>query len=639
MKRFNKPQPTVRSFQERLSVAMIFVLICFAILLARFVWLQVITYNRHSVAAENNRIALIPIPANRGLITDRNGVVIARNYSAYTLEITPAQIEMDVNSLLDELSEVVDIQAKDRRNFLKLFKESKTFDSFAIRTLLTDAEVAKFTAQRYRFPGVDIQARLFRQYPYGELGSHLIGYIGRVSQKDREKLIAELDSSKSKEDDWEQRKNINLLGMPYIGKVGVEQSYEQALRGSPGFEQVEITAGGRAVRTLSTSSSTPGKNLVLSIDIKLQSIVEELYGKRRGAFVAIEPKTGDILAFVSKPNFNPNDFIEGIDPNTWKNLNESMEKPLYNRPLKGIYSPGSTYKPFMALGALETGKRTPSQSIADPGHFTLGNHTFRDDKVGGHGTVDMAKSIVESCNTYYYQLSKDMGVNLMHDFMKPLGFGQLTGIDLIGESRGVLPSTDWKIRTFKNPEQQKWFEGETISLGIGQGYNNFTILQLAHATANVANQGVVMKPHLVKSIEDPISREKKITVAQESYKIDLKKENIDVITSAMVDVNRFGTSAAAFKGASYNAAGKTGTAQVYSLNSKTYNHGATPEMLRDHALYIVFAPAENPKIAIAMVVENAGFGAAHAAPIARRALDYYLEGRWPKEVPEWKNAP
>jgi penicillin-binding protein 2 len=639
MKRFNKPQPTVRSFQQRLSVAMIFVLICFAILLARFVWLQVITYNRHSVAAENNRIALIPIPANRGLITDRNGVVIARNYSAYTLEITPAQIEMDVNKLLDELSEVVDIQAKDRRNFLKLFKESKTFDSFAIRTLLTDKEVAKFTAQRYRFPGVDIQARLFRQYPYGELGSHLIGYIGRVSQKDREKLIAELDSSKSKEDDWEQRKNINLLGMPYIGKVGVEQSYEQALRGSPGFEQVEITAGGRAVRTLSTSSSTPGKNLVLSIDIKLQSIVEELYGNRRGAFVAIEPKTGDILAFVSKPNFNPNDFIEGIDPNTWKNLNESLEKPLYNRPLKGIYSPGSTYKPFMALGALETGKRTPSQSIADPGYFNLGNHTFRDDKVGGHGTVDMAKSIVESCNTYYYQLSKDMGVNLMHDFMKPLGFGQLTGVDLIGESRGVLPSTDWKVRTFKNPEQQKWFEGETISLGIGQGYNNFTILQLAHATANIANQGVVMKPHLVKSIEDPISRDKKITVAHESYKIDLKKENIDVITSAMVDVNRFGTSAAAFKGAGYNAAGKTGTAQVYSLNSKTYNHGATPEMLRDHALYIVFAPAENPKIAIAMVVENAGFGAAHAAPIARRALDYYLEGRWPKEVPEWKNAP
>jgi penicillin-binding protein 2 len=251
----------------------------------------------------------------------------------------------------------------------------------------------------------------------------------------------------------------------------------------------------------------------------------------------------------------------------------------------------------------------------------------------------MAKSIVDSCNTYYYHLARDMGVNPMHDFMKPLGFGQITGIDLDGESRGILPSTSWKEKAFKKTEQQKWFEGETISLGIGQGYNSFTILQLAHATANIANQGVVMKPHLVKSVENPITKDRVLTTAQESYKIDLKKENIDVITNAMVDVNRFGTSAVAFKGASYNAAGKTGTAQVYSLNAQAYNHGATPEFLRDHALYVVFAPAENPKIAIAMVVENAGFGAAHAAPIARLALDYYLEGRWPKEVPEWKNAP
>jgi penicillin-binding protein 2 len=639
MNRFNNSQPTVKSFQDRLSVAMIFVLICFSILLLRFVWLQVFTHHRHYVSAENNRIALIPVPANRGLIYDRNGIVIARNYSAYTLEINPSQVETNLNDILDQLSTIVDIQPKDRRNFLKLAAESKTFDSFPVRTLLSDVEVAKFTAQRFRFPGVEIRARLFRQYPYGELGSHMIGYIGRVSQRDREKLIAELDSSNSMDEDWAQRKNINLLGMPYIGKVGIEQSYERALRGSPGFEQVEITAGGRAVRTLSTSSSTPGKNLVLAVDIKLQHLVEQLYGKRRGAFVAIEPQTGDILAFVSKPNFNPNDFVEGIDASTWKDLNESPEKPLYNRPLKGTYAPGSTYKPFMALAALETGKRTPNQSIADPGYFILGNNTFRDDKVGGHGTVDMAKSIVESCNTYYYQLARDMGVNPMHDFMKPLGFGQITGIDLEGESRGILPSTAWKEKAFKKVEQQKWFEGETISLGIGQGYNSFTILQLAHATANLANQGVVMKPHLVKSIENPITKDRVLTTAQESYKISLKKENIDVITNAMVDVNKFGTSAGVFKGASYNAAGKTGTAQVYSLNAKTYNHGATPEFLRDHALYVVFAPAENPKIAIAMIVENAGFGAAHAAPIARRALDYYLEGRWPKEVPEWKSAP
>ncbi len=638
MDRFKNTQPTVKSFQDRLSVAMVFVLICFGLLLLRFVWLQIFTHHRHSVAAENNRIALVPIPASRGLIIDRNGVVIARNYSAYTLEINPSQIEGNVNDLLDELSNVVDIQPKDRKNFLKLLNESKTFDSFPVRTLLSDVEVARFTAQRFKFPGVEIRARLFRQYPYGELGSHVIGYIGRVSQRDREKLIAELDDDRSSGDST-QRRNINLLGTPYVGKIGLEQSYEYALRGAPGFEQVEITAGGRAIRTLATSSSTPGNNLVLSIDIKLQRLVEELYGKRRGAFVAIEPETGDILAFVSKPNFNPNDFVEGIDPSTWKALNESLEKPLYNRPLKGIYPPGSTYKPFMALAALETGKRTPSQAIADPGYFTFGNHTFRDDKKGGHGTVDMAKSIIESCDTYYYLLARDMGVNMMHDFMKPLGFGQITGIDLDGEVRGTLPSTAWKEKTFKKPEQQKWYDGETISLGIGQGYNSFTILQLAHATANLANKGVVMKPHLVKSIENPVTKERKLTTPKESYRVDLKPQNIEVIKNAMIDVNKFGTSAQAFAGTGYQAAGKTGTAQVFSLNSKNYSHSATPEFLRDHALFIVFAPADKPKIAIAMVVENAGFGAAQAAPIARRALDYFIEGRWPKEVPEWKNAP
>ena len=635
---FQYSQPTLKSFQDRLSVAIVFVVVCFGFLVLRFVWLQVFTHQKHSLAAESNRIALVPVPANRGLIIDRNGIVIARNYSAYTLEISPSLVESDINTLLDELSEVIDIQPKDRRNFLKVLNESKTFDSFPIRTLLSDVEVARFTAQRFRFPGVEIRARLFRQYPYGELGSHLIGYIGRVSPKDREKLVAELESSRGL-DDTAQRKNINLLGMPYVGKIGVEQSYEFALRGSPGFEQVEITAGGRAVRTLSTSASTPGNNLILSVDAKLQYLVEELYGKRRGAFVAIEPSTGDILAFVSKPNFNPNDFVEGIDPTVWKSLNDSLEKPLYNRPLKGIYPPGSTYKPFMALAALENGKRTPSQAISDPGFFTFGNHTFRDDKKGGHGMVDMAKSIVESCDTYYYTLARDMGVNMMHDFMKPLGFGQITGIDLDGEVRGVLPSTNWKEKTFKRPEQQKWYEGETISLGIGQGYNSFTILQLAHATANLANGGIVMKPHIVKAIENPITKKKSLTTPKESYRIPLKSEHIDVIKNAMLDVNKFGTSAQAFTGAAYQPAGKTGTAQVFSLGSKNYSHGATAEFLRDHALYIVFAPADKPKIAIGMIVENAGFGAVNAAPIARRALDYYLEGKWPKEIPEWKNAP
>jgi penicillin-binding protein 2 len=430
-----------------------------------------------------------------------------------------------------------------------------------------------------------------------------------------------------------------LSGIQYVGKIGIEQSYEPVLRGMPGFDQVEITAGGKPVRTLASFPSTPGKNVVLSIDIKLQYLVEELYGNYRGAFVAIDPATGDILAFVSKPNFNPNDFVEGIDSVTWKELNESKQKPLYNRPLKGIYPPGSTYKPFMALAALETNKRKPTDTISDPGFFNFGNHTFRDDKKGGHGTVDMQKSIVESCDTYYYTLARDMGVNMIHDFMKPLGLGQITGIDLAGESRGILPSTEWKKTNFKKPEQQKWFEGETISLGIGQGYNTFTILQLAHALANITNNGVVMKPHLVKAIEDPFTRQRELTTPKESYRLQFKPENIEVIKKAMIEVNRSGTSAAVFKDATYQAGGKTGTAQVFSLNSQEYSHAATSEFLRDHALFIAFAPAEKPTIVIAMVVENAGFGAQHAAPIARKALDFYLEGKWPKGVPEWKRAP
>jgi penicillin-binding protein 2 len=493
-------------------------------------------------------------------------------------------------------------------------------------------------ANRYRFPGVEIRSRNFREYPYNELGSHMIGYIGRVSQKDKERMQSEINNA-TESDDASELKNAFLPGIQYVGKIGIEQSYEHVLRGVPGYDQVEITAGGRPIRTLSSFPSTPGKNVILSVDIKLQYLVEQLYGNFRGAFVAIEPATGDVLAFVSKPNFNPNDFVEGIDSVTWKELNESKNKPLYNRPLKGIYSPASTYKPFMALAALELGMRTPSQSINDPGFFTLGTHTFRDEKRAGHGIVDMEKSIVESCDTYYYLLARDMGVNAMHDFMKPLGFGQKTGIDLDGEAVGILPSTEWKKKAFKKPEQQKWFEGETISLGIGQGYNSFSILQVAHALANVVNDGVVMKPHLVKAVEDPFTRKQKLTTPTESYRINLKPENIEVIKKAMVATNQMGTSARSFKDAPFTSGGKTGTSQVFSLNSKEYNHANTPEFLRDHALFVAFAPAEKPTIVIALIVENAGFGGQYAAPIARKALDFYINGKWPKEIPEWKRAP
>jgi penicillin-binding protein 2 len=630
-------KPNLDSFQERIHIATLFVTFCFLLLVTRLVWLQLVSHGKYALLAESNRIALVPAPANRGLLIDRNGIVIGRNYSALTLDVNAEEIKGNVDQLVNELSEIVDISPKDRRNFKRSLEDSRNMGTFPLRSMLNEAETARFMANRYRFPGVEIRARSFREYPYNELASHLIGYIGRVSQKDKERMQAEIEGAKA--DDPDALQASFLSGIQYVGKIGLEQSYETVLRGVPGYDQVEITAGGKPVRTLASSPSVPGKNVVLSVDIKLQYLVEQLYGNFRGAFVAIEPETGDILAFVSKPNFNPNDFVEGIDSVTWKELNDSPQKPLYNRPLKGIYPPGSTYKPFMALAGLENQKRTPSQTISDPGYFDFGNHTFRDDKKGGHGIVDMQKSIVESCDTYYYLLARDMGVNMMHDFMKPLGFGQITGIDLQGESRGVLPSTEWKKNTFKKPEQQKWYEGETISLGIGQGYNAFTILQLAHAMANVANNGIVMKPHLVKAIEDPFTRNRVLTTPKESYRIDLKSENIEFIKKAMVEVNVSGTSAAAFKGAGYVAGGKTGTAQVFSLNSKEYKHGSTAEFLRDHALYIAFAPADKPTIVIAMVVENAGFGAQWAAPIARKALDYYIEGKWPKETPEWKRAP
>lgn len=627
----------LNSFQERIHIATIFVTVCFLLLVTRLVWLQLVSHGKYALLAESNRIALVSAPANRGLVIDRNGIVIGRNYSALTLDINAGEVKGNIDELIDDLSQIVLISPRDRRNFKRSLEDSRNMGTFPLRSMLTEVETARFMANRYRFPGVEIRARSFREYPYNELASHLIGYIGRVSLKDKERMQTEIEGAKA--DDTDALQSSFLPGIQYVGKIGLEQKYETILRGVPGYDQVEITAGGKPVRTLSSSPSIPGKNIVLSVDIKLQYLVEELYGNFRGAFVAIEPETGDVLAFVSKPNFNPNDFVEGIDAVTWKELNDSPQKPLYNRPLKGIYPPGSTYKPFMALAALENKKRTPSQTIFDPGFFDFGNHTFRDDKKGGHGTVDMQKSIVESCDTYYYMLARDMGVNMIAEFMKPLGFGQITGIDLQGESAGVLPSTEWKKNTFKKPEQQKWYEGETISLGIGQGYNAFTILQLAHAMANLANNGIVMKPHLVKAIEDPFTRNRTLTTPKESYRIDLKPENLEVIKNAMVEVNRTGTSAAAFTGAEFVAGGKTGTAQVFSLNSKDYKHGATAEFLRDHALYIAFAPADKPRIVIAMVVENAGFGAQYAAPIARKALDYYLEGKWSKEVPEWKRAP
>ncbi|MCU6434945.1 penicillin-binding protein 2 [Undibacterium sp. Jales W-56] len=608
-------------FRMRLFFIGAFAFICFIALISRFVWLQIVKHDVYALQADENRISIVPVVPNRGLILDRNGTILARNFSAYTLEITPSKISKDLDIVIDELAMLIDIQPKHRKQFRKLMEESKSFESLPIRTKLTDEEVARFTAQRFRFPGVDIQARLFRQYPLGDVASHVIGYIGRISQKDAEII-----------DDSEDGANYN--GTSYIGKEGLEKSYEKLLHGSTGFEEVEVSAGGRAVRTLSRTAPTSGKNLILSVDIELQKIIEEAFGDRRGALVAIEPATGDVLAFVSKPTYDPNLFVEGIDQQSWNELNTSEDRPLLNRPLTGAYPPGSTYKPYMALAALELGKRTPSQGINDIGYFMFGGHRFNDDKPGGHGYVDMYRSIVASCDPYYYMLANDLGVDAIHDFMAPFGFGQKTGIDLEHEKQGVLPSTAWKRSVYKKPAQQKWYAGETISLGIGQGYNTFTPLQLAHAIATLANDGVVMKPHLVKMTEDPQSHARTLTVAKESARIPLKQENIDVIKKAMagVMIDPSGTGYAVFHDAAYQAGGKTGTAQVVGLKKgEKYDAKRTSERQRDHSLFIAFAPLDKPRIAIAVIVENGGFGSAAAAPIVRKALDYYLLGKRPAD--------
>ncbi len=606
-------------FRMRVLVVSICVLVAFLLLAARLVYLQVVRHQDLSEQAENNRTAIVPVVPNRGLILDRNGIVLASNYSAYTLEITPSRIDQTLDKTIEALGQVIEIQARDKRRFKKLMDESKSFESLPIRTRLTDEEVARFAAQRYRFPGVDIKARLFRNYPWGELASHVIGYIGRINQSEKERI-----------DDSEEA--ANYRGTEYIGKLGVEQSYEQQLHGITGVEQMETSAGGRAVRKLASNPATPGNTVVMSIDIKLQKLIEDLYGDRRGALVALDPKTGEVLAFVSKPTFDPNLFVEGIDSENWQALNESPDKPLLNRALRGTYPPGSTYKPFMALAALEAGKRTPQQAISDPGYFNFGGHRFRDDKEGGHGSVDMYKSIVQSCDTYYYILANDMGVDLMHDQLQHFGFGELTGIDIQGEARGLLPSTRWKRAAYKRPEQQKWYAGETISLGIGQGYNNFTMLQLALATSVIANNGVKMRPHLVHQVVDIVTKAPTATTRETVGTLTARPEHIAVIRNALVGVNIEGTSAASFRGAAYTSGGKTGTAQVIKIKQgEKYNASQIDERHRDHALFMAYAPADDPKIAIAMVVENAGFGGQNSAPIVRRAFDYWLTGMYPSE--------
>ena len=603
-------------FQLRVGVAGVVVLIAFGLLAARFFYLQVVQHDVYQAKAEDNRISIVPVTPNRGLIIDRNGVVIARNYSGYTLEIFPARVK-NLERTIDELAELVDIQPRDRVRFRKLVAETRNAESLPIRNRLSDEEVAKFAVNRYRFEGVDIKARLFRQYPFGDVASHVIGYMGRVTEADQQRLE-------------EEGASANYRGTDFTGKAGVEATYESELHGTTGFEQVEIDAAGRGIRVLSRTPSQPGNTVTLTLDMRLQQVAEMAFGERRGALVAIDPASGGVLAMVSKPGFDPNLFVDGIDPLYWAELNGSIDKPLNNRAISGLYPPGSTFKPYLALAALEAGKRKPSSSIFDPGYFDFGGRRFRDDKKGGHGVVDLYKSIVESCDTYYYHLANDMGIETIARSLAPFGFGARTGIDLAGEAGGVLPSPEWKLKRFKRPDQQRWYAGETISIGIGQGYNSYTPIQLAQAMAVLSSGGTMYKPRLIAHIENLRTGERREVPPEMVRTVPLKRDHVEFVKRAMAGVNKEGTAARAFAGVSYAVGGKTGTAQVIAIKqNEKYEEAKVAERHRDHSLFIAFAPLDSPRIALAIVVENGGFGARTAAPIARTVLDYFMLGKLP----------
>ena len=633
MKTFTDPDESAGRFFLRLVASAAFVLAGCVLLVLRLYVLQVKYHEHYHTLAEDNRISPLPIVPQRGNIVDRNGAVLARNFAAYTLEI-PSNIvdtkeDKALSRVIDELSRLIAIDERDKRRFEKFRAENRRLDSAPIRTHLSDEEVARFIGQRYRFPGIEVQARLFRNYPNGTLASHLVGYISRINDEEKERLDESGDAA-------------NYRGTEHIGKSGVEATYEVDLHGTTGVEHVEVNAGGRAVRRLKSDPATAGNDIELSVDLELQKVAEAAFGNRRGALVALDPTNGEVLALVSMPTFDPNLFVDGISGADWRMLNEvgvpknELNKPLLNRAVYSAYPPGSTFKPFMALAGLTYEKRKWEQKVSDPGFFWFGGHQFMDDKKGGHGAVDMYKSLVVSCNTYYYMLASDLQIERIASFMPQFGFGARSGIDLPGEGEGVLPSPDWKRKRFKTREQQKWYAGETISVGIGQGYNAYTPLQMAQAMATIANDGKRMRPHVLRAVIDNQGQRQEFP-PELVAEIDVKPEYIAKVRQALEDVTRFGTGARAFAGAPYRSGGKTGTAQVYSLKGGKYDK--SNERMRDHSWFIAYAPAEAPKIALAVLVENGGFGAASAAPIARQVIDFYLlEKRAGEPAPEDADA-
>jgi len=606
-----------QAFLTRAIVAGMLVLAAVLVLVWRMVQLQVVDHEHFTTLSRENRVKVLPLPPTRGLIYDRRGVLLAQNRPAYSLEITPEQVE-DLQTTIDGLSRVIEIGEEDLERFWQLRKRKRRFDSVPIRVNLSQDETAQFAVHRHRFPGVDIKAQLLRHYPHDIKTTHVLGYVGRVSQRDMEQI----DVS-------------NYSGTSHIGKNGVEKTYESALHGVVGLEQVEVNAAGRKVRTLSQEPPEPGVDVHLHLDIGLQEVAMKAFGENNGAAVAIDPNNGAVLAFVSQPGYDPNLFVEGISTKNYKALQQDDNRPLYNRALRGQYPPGSTVKPFMGLAGLERNAIQYDSSVYCPGYFRLpGNtHRYRDWKKSGHGSMDLNSAIVQSCDVFFYKLAYELGVDKIHDFMAQFGFGSRTGIDLTGESSGLLPSREWKRRARRQP----WYPGETLIIGIGQGYFLTTPLQLAAATAAIANNGTFFTPHVVDYLRSRETGEIN-PIPPQAHPIPIGfQHNWDDVRTGMVNVveGARGT-AKRIRNDHYRIAGKTGTAQVFTVaQDEEYDEETVAKKLRDHALFVAYAPVEDPKIAVAVVVENGGHGGSVAAPIARAIMDaYLLPEQTPQPAPE-----
>lgn len=598
----------VHIFNRRAATAMVMAVLLVFSLIARLIYLQVIGYEHYATLSNDNRVNITPIPPTRGLIYDRNGILLAQNVPSFSLELVPEQVP-DLDETLLKLAELMTIGEEDLQRFRKLVEQQPGFEAIPLRFRLSDEEVSRFAVNRHRFPGVDIAARLVRNYPLGARAVHAVGYVGRINETE----LRNVDPSEYR-------------GTSHIGKIGIEKSYEEILHGTVGVQHVEVNAGGRMLRVLRETLPMPGKNLILTIDARLQAAAEDFLDGRRGSIVAIDPPTGDVLALVSMPTYDPNPFVVGIEPKLYADLQTSLDLPLFNRAIQGEYPPGSTIKPFVALAGLEYGKITPDTRTFCSGAYSLGNsdHKYRDWKKGGHGNTNLTMAISESCDVYFYDLAHELGIDAYYTFLSQFGFGRATRIDLEGERSARLPSREWKRREKK----EIWYPGETLIAGIGQGYNLATPLQLAVATATLANRGVRVRPRTVRAFQDPRDSVQTPLPVESLATVKLNQpENWDIVVAGMIDVvhGKKGTARIAGKDAQYIMAGKTGTAQMINIKQdERYVESEIDERLRDHALFIAFAPVDKPRIAVAIIVENGGSGAGIAAPIARKVIDYYF---------------